>query len=104
MAFRVEGLPETAEPTATFTVPFTITAPAVIMFAKATRADQAAIAAQKVCPVSGEDLFSMGGPLKVSRGDQSVFICCKGCLKKIQAGPDEYLGALAAPHAPDHGH
>lgn len=102
--FKVEGLPEASEPTATFTVPFSLASSGQIVFAKATKADEKAIAAQKVCPVSKEDLFSMGGPMKVSRGDKSTFICCKGCLKEIQANPDKFLGATAATPAAGAGH
>jgi hypothetical protein len=107
--FRVERLPEAAERTATFTVPFALPSNREIVVAKATKADEKAIAALKVCPVSKEDLDSMGGPLKVSRGDKSIFICCKGCLKEIQANPDKFLGALAASSPgdakhEDHGH
>jgi hypothetical protein len=91
--FRVERLPEAAERTATFTVPFALPSNREIVVAKATKADEKAIAALKVCPVSKEDLDSMGGPLKVSRGDKSTFICCKSCLKQVQADPDKYLGA-----------
>ena len=94
--FRVERLPEPAEPTATFTVPFVLASKVEIVVVKVTKADEKAIAALKVCPVSKEDLDSMGGPLKVSRGDKSIFICCKGCLKEIQANPDKFLGASAA--------
>ncbi len=97
VTFRVEGLPEAAEPTATFTVPFSLASAGQIVFSKATQADAKAVAAQKICPVSREDLFAMGGPLKVSRGDKSIFICCKGCLEEIQANPDRFLGAAAAP-------
>lgn len=100
--FKVDGLPEAAEPTATFTVAFALASPGGIVFAKATKADEKAIAAQKVCPVSKEDLFAMGGPLKVSRGDKSTFICCKGCLKELQANPDKFLGAPAADAKHDH--
>ncbi|MHB1560525.1 MAG: hypothetical protein ACYC61_23985 [Isosphaeraceae bacterium] len=96
VAFRVEGLPKPGEPTATFTVPFALAASNEITVTQAARADQKAIAAAKVCPVSKEDLHSMGGPLKVSRGNRSIFICCKGCLEKIQADPDKYFGAAAA--------
>lgn len=39
-------------------------------------------AAQKICPVSGEDLHSMGGPIKAKSGDQTIFLCCKGCVGK----------------------
>jgi hypothetical protein len=96
VAFRVEGLPEAEEPTATFTVPFALAASDEITVAKATKADEKAIAAAKVCPVSKEDLDSMGGPLKVSRGAKSIFICCKGCLKEIRANPEKFFGVTAA--------
>jgi hypothetical protein len=102
VAFEVGGLPDPAEPTASFGVPFTVTAPpapppastpAAITVAKATRGDQAAVNAQRVCAVSGEPLGSMGTPVKVSRGDRSVFLCCQGCLRGVRANPDRYLGA-----------
>jgi hypothetical protein len=102
VSFRVEGLPEAAEPTATFTVPFATAPSGAIVFAKASKADEKAIAAQKVCPVSREDLFAMGGPLKVSRGEKSLFICCKGCLKELQANPERFLGAPAAEAKHEH--
>ena len=102
VAIEITGLPDPAEPTVSFTVPFVLTqppaaaarpAPAAITYASATRADQAAIKAQRVCPVSGKSLGSMGMPIKVTRGDRSVFLCCQGCLGKVTANPDQYLGA-----------
>ncbi|MBX6312049.1 MAG: hypothetical protein IRY99_03885 [Isosphaeraceae bacterium] len=99
VAFEITGLPDPAEPTATFTVPFALSQAGEITVAKATQADEKAIASLKVCPVSGEDLGSMGPPLKVSRGDRSTFICCKGCLKKVQADPDKYLSVSATSSA-----
>jgi hypothetical protein len=42
--------------------------------------DALLVAAQKICPVSGEDLRAMGGPIKAKSGDQRVFLCCKGCV------------------------
>jgi hypothetical protein len=107
--FRVEALPEPAETTAKFTVPFALPPGGEIVVSKATKADEKAVAALKTCPVSKEDLGSMGGPLKVSRGENSTFICCKGCLKAIQADPDKFLGARAsapkdAHEAHDHKH
>jgi hypothetical protein len=94
--FKVEGLPEAAEPTATFTVPFALATSNEIIVTKATQADEQAIAALKVCPVSKEDLNDMGGPLKVTRGDKSTFICCKNCLKDIQANPDKFFSPKTA--------
>jgi hypothetical protein len=37
----------------------------------------------------------MGGPIKVTRGSRSVFLCCAACLKEVQADPDKYLGPAA---------
>jgi hypothetical protein len=104
--FKVEGLPEPAETTASFTMPFAVAQGGEIVVTKATQADAKAVAALKTCPVSKEDLGSMGGPLKVTRGDKSTFICCKGCLKQIQANPDKFLGAGAPTAAAkdEHGH
>lgn len=47
-----------------------------------TDADQLQIAVQKICPVTGEELGSMGEPLKVKVGEQVAFLCCKGCQGK----------------------
>jgi hypothetical protein len=72
------------------------TAPAAlpITVARAAQADQATINAQRVCPVSGKPLGSMGGPIKVVRGNRAVFLCCQGCVRTVQAAPDRYFGAL----------
>lgn len=47
-----------------------------------TQADQLQIAVQKICPVTGEALGSMGEPLKVQVGEQVAYLCCKGCQGK----------------------
>lgn len=93
VVFEVSGLSDPAETTATFTVPFALSGVAGVTFAKATAADQGAIAAQKVCPVSGEALGSMGGPIKATRGNRSIFLCCKACEAKILADPDKFFPA-----------
>jgi YHS domain-containing protein len=49
---------------------------------------------QKICPVSGESLGSMGAPLKVDVNGKPVFICCEGCRKELLKKPDEYLAKL----------
>ena len=82
----------------------TLASPRELVVAQATQADQPAIDALKVCPVSHEELGSMGPPLKVSRGGKSTFLCCKGCLKEVRADPDKFLGASAAAPAPDAKH
>jgi len=107
VTFQVTGLTDPGEPTATFTVPFSLAEKATITLGKVTKADEKAIAAQRVCPVSGEELGGeMGQPIKVSRGDSVIFLCCKNCLQKVQADPDKFFSAAAAPHneAGDHDH
>ncbi len=65
-----------------------------IVITTATDADAALIAKQGNCPVMDESLGSMGQPIKVMIGDKPVFLCCKGCIKKIQAEPAKYLAMV----------
>lgn len=47
-----------------------------------TEADHLQIAVQKICPVLGSELGSMGQPFKVMIGEQVAFLCCQGCQGK----------------------
>jgi hypothetical protein len=100
VAFKITGLPDQAEPAAEFTTPVRFAAPLrpaippALAFFVATKADEQAIAAQRVCKVSGEPLGSMGVPVKVTRGASSTFLCCRGCVSKVQADPDRFLGPV----------
>jgi hypothetical protein len=64
--------------------------------------DEGVIAAQKAsyplttCPVSGEELGSMGEPLDVVQGTRLVRLCCKGCLKGVQKDPGAALAKVDA--------
>lgn len=49
---------------------------------KLTDADRVQISVQKICPVTGGELGSMGDPIKVQIGDQIAFLCCQGCVGK----------------------
>ncbi|MBA4190965.1 MAG: hypothetical protein C0467_23510 [Planctomycetaceae bacterium] len=51
---------------------------------------------QKNCPVTGEELGSMGKPVAVTVKGQTVYVCCRGCAAKAQADPDKTLAAVAA--------
>ena len=44
-----------------------------------SKADELLIAAQKICPVTGEELGSHGQPIKAMSGEQAVFLCCDAC-------------------------
>lgn len=56
--------------------------------------DQLQIAVQKICPVSGGELGSMGEPIKVKVGEQIAFLCCKGCQGKQLSA--EHWGTIQA--------
>jgi hypothetical protein len=54
--------------------------------------DRRAAEAQRLCPIQEEPLGSMGVPLKIDLGGgRSVFICCKGCEKRVLKDPDAAL-------------
>jgi hypothetical protein len=53
--------------------------------------DQALADRQKICPVTELPLNSMGGPVPVMVSGRKVFICCKGCEKRLKDEPDKYL-------------
>jgi len=58
----------------------------------ASESDQAL--KQLLCPVSGENLGSMGVPLKVTAAGQTFFLCCKGCNKDVLADPAAVVAKL----------
>ena len=64
--------------------------------AKLSEADRAIAEKQKICPVSGEPLGSMGVPVKVTVKDRGVLLCCEGCRTAILDDPDTYLAKLDA--------
>ncbi len=51
--------------------------------------------AQKVCPVTGAKLGSMGKPYRISLGERIVFLCCKGCEGAVKKDPAGILEKLA---------
>ena len=57
-------------------------------------ADAKLARAQATCPVSGEELGSMGTPIKVTAGGRTVFLCCEGCRKRFEKDPAKYLAKL----------
>ena len=44
--------------------------------------DKLKASVQEICPVSGENLNRMGGPVKVKVGQEELFLCCKGCASQ----------------------
>jgi hypothetical protein len=64
--------------------------------APADPSDAERIARQKVCPVLGEPLGSMGPPVRVTIEGRVVFLCCKGCEPELRAHPRKYLAKVPA--------
>jgi YHS domain-containing protein len=48
------------------------------------------------CPVTGEPLGSMDTPIPVTVKGQTIYVCCRGCVAKVQANPDFYLQKVQA--------
>ena len=65
-----------------------------VTVAEVTKADKSLVAKQANCPVMDEPLDSMGGPVKLLVGEKPVFLCCKGCIKKVKAEPFKYVSML----------
>jgi YHS domain-containing protein len=61
---------------------------------KLPAADAAKALAQKVCPVSGENLGGMGVPVRVSAEGKTFFLCCKGCNKEVKSNPKAVVAKL----------
>lgn len=83
-SFSIVGVPGTAVSALAFSQPFSLT-PSV---------EELAIARQKICLVSGKPLGSMGQPIKTTANGQTVYVCCAGCKKPLQANPKKYLAKL----------
>ena len=56
-----------------------------------SEADTSLVDLQSTCPVMGMPLGSMGSPVKVMVGRHPLFLCCKGCLKKVEANPNHFV-------------
>ena len=57
-------------------------------------ADRPLASRQKLCPVTGKALGSMGVPPKRNVRGRAVFLCCEGCVGAVEADPAKYLAKL----------
>jgi hypothetical protein len=51
---------------------------------------------QRVCPVTGSQLGSMGVPYRIFVHGNAVFLCCSHCEAEAAGHPDEIERKLAA--------
>jgi hypothetical protein len=56
--------------------------------------DQPLAIKQKLCPVTGKPLGSMGVPTRVVVEGRTVFLCCEGCEDRLRGNPGKYLSKL----------
>jgi Cu(I)/Ag(I) efflux system membrane fusion protein len=56
-----------------------------------SEADQRLIKAQRLCPITGKPLGSMGTPVQIMIQSQPVFLCCDGCRQKALDHPAQTL-------------
>lgn len=64
--------------------------------AKLSPPDRRLAEAQGYCPVMRDNrLGVMGAPVKLTVGNQPVFLCCAGCKRKALANPDQTLAIVA---------
>jgi hypothetical protein len=64
------------------------------------RQDRLLAERQRICPVTGKRLGSMGTPARVLAADRVVFLCCSGCEDAFAAEPARYLAVLAVQPKP----
>jgi hypothetical protein len=63
--------------------------------------DRAAALKQKICPVSGGPLGSMGAPIKVAVAGHEVFICCEHCEQPLKDDAATHLAKIGLKPAED---
>lgn len=65
-----------------------------------TKVDEAIVEQQAAdyplttCVVSGAELGSMGEPIEMVYQNRLVRLCCKGCVKKVEATPAQYFAIV----------
>jgi len=96
IAARAEALRAGAKPAAKKSSEAEDEADIRTALAKLSPADRPLAELQRYCPDTGERLGSMGVPVKVSLDGKTVFVCCKGCVEKVQAEPAVMLARVEA--------
>lgn len=95
VTFVLNGLPNAAAPGASFTQTFALSkTSSTVTVTPLIDSDRAGIARQAICPVMGTPLGDHGTPIKLLVYNQPLFVCCKGCIGKVQEEPQTYLTKL----------
>jgi YHS domain-containing protein len=65
--------------------------------AELSAADRALAVTQRLCPVTGKPLGSMGKPASLEMEGRVVFLCCDGCKQPFRNNPKKYLSRMSNP-------
>jgi len=92
VTFSLENVPLSPRPKITFNQTFALSKekPQVTV-ATLDESDKKGISRQKVCPVTGARLGSMGDPIKVLIDGKPLYLCCQGCVAKVKNDPKTYV-------------
>lgn len=63
----------------------------LVLKPKPAQVEAAAKVGNKLCPVTGEEIGSMGGGRTVLYQGKAVQLCCAGCVKTFGKDPAKYL-------------
>ena len=55
---------------------------------------------QKLCPVTGEELGSMGPPIAVNAMGKKIYVCCESCVTAVRRNPEKFLQKVIDELAP----
>jgi YHS domain-containing protein len=96
---KLNNLPVANHSTAEFSRAVVVTEPKPkVTLAELDKSDQAGIARQQVCPVTGAKLGSMGDPIKMLVDGKPLYLCCQGCVAKVKNAPETYLAKVGQSH------
>lgn len=81
------------EPRVSFTQSFALTRPPVpVSVVRLTEADRPLVERQRMCPVMEDtELGAHGAPIKLLVGNQTLFVCCEGCVEEVKKSPRQFL-------------
>lgn len=93
--FDFQRLPHPEEPNVRFAQTFALTpAGPSVQIGRLEEADRAAIANQRLCPVTNSE-FTHGEPIKLLVDGKPLFVCCEDCIEEVKQDPLKFAGAAA---------
>jgi membrane fusion protein, copper/silver efflux system len=92
---QLAGNPSLIDPTRALPLSNDVVSPeSIAALEKLSAGDRKLAEEQRICPVKGFALGSMGVPPKVEVNEKIVFLCCEGCRDGLLADPEKYFAIL----------